>query len=135
MHQSKSRQAELSDRGHPNRIVTLSRHVTMALGLTMKCACYSVPVMRACRTTLAVMAVLMWALSAPLAMASDGCMAMGAMCEGPCGASSCITTSAAPVIQIALATISTLSPHVPEDVSAALLALPDPPPRPALHSA
>jgi hypothetical protein len=90
--------------------------------------------MRACRTAVAVMAVLLWALSAPLAMASDSCMAMGAMCEGPCGVSSCITTSA-PVVQVAFATIAILSPHVPDDVSTALLALPDPPPRPALHSA
>lgn len=37
----------------------------------------------------AVIAVVVLGLAAPLAMASDNCMAMGAMCEGPCGASSC----------------------------------------------
>jgi hypothetical protein len=90
--------------------------------------------MRTCRAAVAVIAVVVWALSAPLAMASDSCMAMGAMCEGPCGASSCVTTSA-PVSQVVLATLATVSPRVPDDLSAALLALPDPPPRPPLHSA
>lgn len=37
----------------------------------------------------AVIVVGVLALGAPLAMASSNCMAMGAMCEGPCGASSC----------------------------------------------
>jgi len=90
--------------------------------------------MRACRAAVAVIAVVVWALSAPLAMASGDCMAMGAMCEGPCGASSCITTSV-PASQVVLATLATVSPRVSDDFSAALLALPDPPPRPALHSA
>jgi hypothetical protein len=90
--------------------------------------------MRACRIAIAVLAVGLWAFAAPLAMASDSCMAMGAMCEGPCGIASCITTSA-PVVPVALAKIATLSPAAPDDVSTALLALPDPPPRPSLHSA
>src|SRR2546425_621223 len=97
-------------------------------------ACYSTCVMRACRAAVAVVAVVVWALSAPLAMASGDCMAMGAMCEGPCGASSCLTTSA-PVSQVVLATIATLSPRAPEDFASLPLALADPPPRPALHSA
>jgi hypothetical protein len=37
----------------------------------------------------AVIAVVVLGLAAPLAMASNNCMAMGTMCEGPCGASSC----------------------------------------------
>jgi hypothetical protein len=44
------------------------------------------------RMGVAVVAVLVWVLSAPLAMASDNCMAMGAMCEGPCGAGSCVVS-------------------------------------------
>lgn len=30
-----------------------------------------------------------WVLLGPVAMAFEGCAAMGAMCEGPCGISSC----------------------------------------------
>ena len=90
--------------------------------------------MRVCRAAVAVIAVVVWALSAPLAMASGDCMAMGAMCEGPCGASSCLTTSA-PVSPVILATIAIVSPRAPEDLASVPLALTDPPPRPVLHSA
>ena len=38
-------------------------------------------------------AVVLWGLSAPLAMASNNCVAMGAMCEGPCGALSAIPSA------------------------------------------
>ena len=34
----------------------------------------------------AVIAVLVWGLSAPLASASHNCVTMSAMCDGPCGA-------------------------------------------------
>ena len=41
------------------------------------------------RPFLALLMAVVWLLAAALAMASDSCMAMRAMCEGPCGASSC----------------------------------------------
>jgi hypothetical protein len=43
------------------------------------------------RRVLVVVAVAVFMLGAPLAAASDQCMAMGVMCEGPCGASACVT--------------------------------------------
>ena len=45
--------------------------------------------MKKCRAVVAVIAVILLGLAAPLAVAADNCMAMGAMCEGPCGSSSC----------------------------------------------
>jgi len=45
--------------------------------------------MRRWNVVVALIAVVALGLAAPVAMASSDCMAMGAMCEGPCGASSC----------------------------------------------
>lgn len=42
--------------------------------------------------TLTVVAV--WLLLGPIAVAFDGCAAMGAMCEGPCGISSALQVPA-----------------------------------------
>lgn len=52
-------------------------------------AWYAGRVMTRWNAMVAVIVVVVLGLAAPLAMASDNCMAMGAMCEGPCGASSC----------------------------------------------
>jgi hypothetical protein len=60
-------------------------------------------------------------------------MAMGAMCEGPCGASSCATSNV-PVSAILLA-VAGVPPRAPEGFRGALLTLPDPPPRATLLSA
>ena len=46
--------------------------------------------MKRWRVVVVVITVAVWVLSVPLAAASDHCMAMGAMCEGPCGASACV---------------------------------------------
>jgi hypothetical protein len=83
--------------------------------------------MRTYRPVVAVIAILVWVLSAPLAMAFDNCMAMGAMCEGPCGTSSCITT-ATPVVHLVCATAAVSTRPLAEFVGT-VLALPDPPPR------
>ena len=83
--------------------------------------------MRTARAAIAVIAVMVWVLSAPLAMASNNCMAMGAMCEGPCGASSCATTTT-PVTYVFFA-IAAVSPPPPEWIVGTVLARPDPPPR------
>jgi hypothetical protein len=40
------------------------------------------------------MALALWVVSGPIAMAFDGCAMMGAMCEAPCGASSYIVAPA-----------------------------------------
>jgi hypothetical protein len=48
--------------------------------------------MKSLRVAVSIVAVLVWGLAAPLAMAADNCVAMGAMCEGPCGVSSCVVS-------------------------------------------
>ena len=52
--------------------------------------------------------IALWVLSAPLAMASNDCMAMGAMCDGPCGASSCVAS--VPVTLIVVAPVASAEP-------------------------
>jgi len=89
--------------------------------------------MRHWRAVAAFVTVLVCVLSAPLAMASNNCMAMGALCEGPCGASSCTTTSV-PGSAVRLLAAASLSLPAPEHLVSALFSLPDPPPRPALLS-
>lgn len=71
--------------------------------------------------------LVMWALVGPIAMAFDGCAAMGAMCEGPCGISSFATFI--PVLSIALADVSPV--HVAADLHlpANAVAGPEPPPK------
>jgi hypothetical protein len=44
---------------------------------------------------LIVLTVLIWGLASPVLMASSPCAGMGAMCEGPCGASSCAVSAPA----------------------------------------
>src|SRR5712692_5883155 len=71
---------------------------------------------------------------APVAMAFGGCAAMTAMCEGPCGASSCGVMSTAPH-SIWLGPVADLAPEPPEPLPTANLSSPDPPPKPILLSA
>jgi hypothetical protein len=74
--------------------------------------------MKPFRLTVAVLVVLAWALSAPLAMASNDCMLMSAICDGPCGASPC-AVSVAPVM--AMPTV--ITPAYTADTAL----IPDPP--------
>ncbi len=85
------------------------------------------------RTIVAVLAALVWALSAPLAMASGNCMAMGADCEGPCGVSSCAT--AGPLIGDIVLAVARAAPSTVSGFPSAPLAVPDLPPRSILLSA
>ena len=55
--------------------------------------CYTGASMRPSRAVIAILTVLIWGVFTPVVMASSGCMAMGAMCEGPCGASSCVVSA------------------------------------------
>ena len=43
----------------------------------------------------------LWVLLGPIAMAFDGCAAMGAMCEVPCGIPSCLSLLPAPLLGLA----------------------------------
>jgi hypothetical protein len=77
--------------------------------------------------------LVVWVLLGPIAMAFGGCAGMGAMCEGPCGLTSCVVpvwTSAAmpsPVVYLGFG----LSDHFPTT----LLEIPEPPPRSSSLSA
>lgn len=84
------------------------------------------------RLVVALLAVLVWGLSAPLAMASDHCMAMGATCEGPCGATSCAVSSPH---SVAYGDSLMLAGPLPaEHVPLPTLRVADPPPKPLLRS-
>ena len=71
---------------------------------------------------------------APIVMAFGACAAMTAMCEGPCGASSCGAVSIAPQ-SIWLGPVTNLAPQPPERLPTANLSSLDPPPKPVLLSA
>ncbi len=85
------------------------------------------------RAIVAVLAVLVWVLSAPLAMASGSCIAMGADCEGPCGVSSCAT--AGPVAGEIVPAVARLALGAVPGSPNPTLDLPDLPPRSILLSA
>lgn len=67
------------------------------------------------RVLVAVIAVLVWGLSAPLAMASSHCLTMVAECEGPCGVSSGVLSSPMSDVNSDLVSfqVAVTSPHVP----------------------
>lgn len=89
--------------------------------------------MKTFRVIVAVVAVLVWGLSAPLAMASDHCMAMGAMCEGPCGASA--STMAPFTTRTAPDEIGAGPILPPNHATSVPLSNPEPPPKLLLRSA
>lgn len=89
--------------------------------------------MKRWRLVVTLLAVLAWGLSAPLAVAADNCMAMGATCEGPCGASSCAVSGPDGVAYVRSPMPAT--PQRAEHVSQAALRVAEPPPKPALRSA
>jgi len=71
--------------------------------------------MKFSRVIVSILAIVIWGLAAPLAMAADNCIAMGAMCEGPCGASSCVSApAAAGVTHLVTAAPSTPASYAPE---------------------
>jgi len=74
------------------------------------------------RRAIALCILAVWVLLGPIAMAFDGCAAMGAMCEGPCGISSCAIFT--PALSIAPAPASSLyvaaDRHLPANALAAL---------------
>ena len=82
---------------------------------------------RRCRVIVAVVAVLVLGLSAPLAIASGSCIAMGAMCEGPCGASSCVVSTSPPAPPIAV--VGSAEPRPLARVPQASLQAPELPPK------
>jgi hypothetical protein len=83
--------------------------------------------MKAGRVVVALLAVFLLVLSGPLAMASGGCMAMGADCEGPCGVSSCAT--AGPVMGEIVPPVARVAFGAALGFPSAALDLPDLPPR------
>lgn len=85
------------------------------------------------RGVVAIVTLMLWVVSGPIAMAFDGCAMIGAMCEAPCGLSSYITASS--VTDVAApqpaASLQSPSPVPPAPVSLRPLT---PPPKPALLS-
>lgn len=85
------------------------------------------------RLVVVVISVLVWGLSAPLAMASNDCMTMGAICEGPCGAHQCALSrfeSNSALELVLLAIVPSL-----DGVPSAALQVPELPPKPSSSSA
>lgn len=89
--------------------------------------------MKRYRLVVAVIVVVLWGLSAPLAMASNNCMAMGAMCEGPCGASPGALAQWVDAIPVDPAMPGIML--VPGHASAAPLKVPELPPKSLSHFA
>jgi len=85
------------------------------------------------RTLAILVLVALWALAVPLAVASGACMAMGGMCEGPCGASSCVFY--APTVGVALAIVALVTLLAAGRFVSTPLLPPELPPRPPLRSA
>jgi hypothetical protein len=75
--------------------------------------------------TLVVLAI--WIMAGPIAMAFDGCAAMGAMCEGPCGSTACSITAlpVAAVPEVLDAVVAGAVQSAPEGIARAV----DLPPR------
>jgi hypothetical protein len=81
----------------------------------------------------AMIVVVVWAVSTPVAMASDACP-MGSTCESPCGVPSCALTQGAgrTALDQVISEATTLSPN---HVVTVPLKVPDPPPKSPPHSA
>ena len=81
--------------------------------------------------TILVLAI--WVLLGPMAMAFTGCATMGAMCEGPCGASAC--GIAAPTLSIAPVAASVLYIAADGQLPANVVPGLEPPPKSLSRSA
>jgi len=84
--------------------------------------------------SLVVLALALWVLAGPIAMAFDGCAMMGAMCEAPCGVSSYIVAPTLPAGAV-LQPLAYLSPHPTHDPTAIVVGPLTPPPKASLLSA
>jgi hypothetical protein len=88
--------------------------------------------MRRLRIALTVVLILVWGAFVPLVMATDHCGMMGAMCEGPCGASCTVTAPDAPAFA-GLVGLASLTP-VPAVPASERPAPERPPKSPALSA-
>lgn len=79
------------------------------------------------RRCLVVLVVIAWFVMGPLAMAFDGCAVMGAMCEGPCGISSCAVFPPGPPATPAI--VAYLDLPAPEQPGSGSLTALEPPPK------
>jgi hypothetical protein len=82
---------------------------------------------------ISVVVLLAWVVLGPIGMPFMGCALMGAMCEGPCGASACASAAPGPLIALAPVSDGLVAPksHLP----AVALADLEPPPKSSVASA
>ena len=76
---------------------------------------------------MAVIAVIVWGLSVPLAAASHNCMTMSAMCDGPCGVLTAVVW--APPSVPSLEHVSSVARPSPKSLPLPLLSSREPPPK------
>lgn len=81
------------------------------------------------RSILMVAFLAVWVLAGPIAMAFDGCAAMGAMCEGPCGMIALSVTP--PPLATAPEAVDAVAVGVAQGVPEATARAVDPPPKSA----
>jgi hypothetical protein len=79
-------------------------------------------------------ALAFWVVSGPIGMAFNGCVAMGTMCEAPCGISSYVTAPIAAQIG-SPAPIASVHATILDRAATVAARPPSPPPKPALRSA
>jgi len=85
------------------------------------------------RRILTLLVLGLWLFLGPVSMAFDGCLVMGAICEGgPCGASS--DTSFAPAPPIGLEPVAYLDAQPRAQLPAGTLTALDPPPKSLLSA-
>lgn len=81
------------------------------------------------RRLITVVVLVAWVSLGPIAMAFGSCAGMGAMCEGPCGTTSCVVR-----MQTAMAAatpVADLQVQFSDRLATVTLKVPDPPPKSA----
>ena len=92
------------------------------------------PMMRGRRLSLvAVLTVMLWAVSGPIGMAFDGCAMMGEMCGAPCGLLSYVSTPTVTNVA-ALQPVADLEHRPTASPTLFSLGPPTPPPKSSLLS-
>lgn len=78
------------------------------------------------RRLMVLVVLVAWAFLGPIALAFESCGGMGAMCEGPCGSTSCATLNPAGLASCPRAGSQWVKP--PDKLQTAVVKVPEPPP-------